>query len=163
MPWPLRSPPESVRIWLPDQDGGDVHMADLGWQVVSTVSDLDLLPAALAAESRMEREIALPYPLVLDAIDALEARGVVILGWEALATWPDGGFGAYPGGGIMHFTVDESLRASVDAVPAAAAAAAVRATVIDEATTRRGTPRMPGVELIFCVTCAKADEPGQKR
>jgi hypothetical protein len=99
--------------------------------------------------------------LVLDAIDAVEARGVVILGWEALATWADGGFGAYPGGGIMHFSVDESLRASVDAVPAAAAA--VRETVIDEATTRRGTPRMPGVELIFCVTCAKADEPGQKR
>ena len=104
----------------------------------------------------MEREIALPYPLVLDAIDALEASGVYILGWEALATWPDGGFGASPGGGFMGFSVEETLRASANAVPRAAAA--VRKTIIDEATTRRGIPPMPGVELIFCVTCEKKGE-----
>lgn len=116
------------------------------------MSDLDLLPAALAAESRMDREIALPYPMILDAIDALEARGIILLGWEALATWPDGGFGAYPGGGVVHFEVEASLRGDVNAVRAAASS--VRETVTAEATTRRDTPPMPGVELIFCVTCA---------
>ena len=55
----------------------------------------------------------------------------------------------------MHFEVDESLRGKGNAV--SAAAAAVRETFVDEATTRQGTPPMPGVALIFCVTCAADD------
>jgi len=30
----------------------------------------------------MEREIALPYPAIIAAIDALEDQGVLLLGWE---------------------------------------------------------------------------------
>ena len=55
----------------------------------------------------------------------------------------------------LHFSVDECFRQSVDAVRDAAAA--VEKTIIDEATTRRGTPPMPAFELIFCVTCAAAE------
>jgi hypothetical protein len=114
------------------------------------VRDIDLLPRALAAQSRMEREIALPYPLVLEAVDALAAQGVFMLGWEALATYPDGGFGAYPSRGVVHFEVDASLRD--DPAGPRLSAEAVRETIVDEATTRKSTPPRPGVELIFCVT-----------
>ena len=48
----------------------------------------------------METEIALPYSAVLEAVDLLEAQDIYLLGWEALAVYPDGGFGAYPAPGI---------------------------------------------------------------
>jgi hypothetical protein len=53
------------------------------------VRDPALLSPQLLAQNRMEREIALPYPAVLAAIDELEARGMLLLGWEALASFPD--------------------------------------------------------------------------
>ncbi|HTP28730.1 MAG TPA: hypothetical protein VMK12_24105 [Anaeromyxobacteraceae bacterium] len=61
---------------------------------------LELLPPELRRLNRMEREIALPYPAVLEAIDVLQARGVLLLGWEPLASYPDAGFGTYPAMGI---------------------------------------------------------------
>lgn len=45
--------------------------------------DLDLLPHDLRAASRMEREIALPFPAVLDVINLIEGQGILLLGWEA--------------------------------------------------------------------------------
>jgi hypothetical protein len=122
------------------------------------MNDLDLLPLRLAALSRMEREIALPYPEVLDAIDALEAKSVLLLGWEALAIYPDGGFGAYPGGmvaGLAGISIpspdrwDEAISSS---------AASHRATIRHEWRTRETTPPAEGVELIFCITVATRDE-----
>src|SRR4051812_3673651 len=51
----------------------------------------------------MQREIALPYSAVLDAINALAVQDIYLLGWEALATYPNGEFG-YPSDGIMGFS-----------------------------------------------------------
>ena len=110
---------------------------------------LDLLPPELRRLNRMEREIALPYPAVLEAIDVLEAQGVLLTGWEPLASYADGGFGAYPAdviGGLAGRAGgadwDEAVRSS---------AARHRWTISEEWRTRESTPPVEGVELIFCV------------
>jgi hypothetical protein len=122
------------------------------------VSDLDLLPTGLAALSRLEREIALPYPEVLEAVDTLEADSVLLLGWEALATYPDGGFGAYPSsmiGGVAGVSIPPADQWG-EAV--SRSAARHRATIEHEWQTRETTPPAEGVELIFCLTVATRDE-----
>jgi len=111
---------------------------------------VDLLPPELRRLNRMDREIALPYPTVLEAIDVLEAQGVLLTGWEPLATYPDGGFGAYPadvigglGGPARGANWDEAVRLS---------AALHRSTISEEWRTRRSTPPVEGVELVFGIT-----------
>ena len=121
------------------------------------MSDLDLLPDGLRAESRMEREIALPFPVVLDAVRLIEEQGVFLLGWEALATYPDGGFGAYPCGGVVSFSIEPPAHASERSRAVRHAADEMRRTITDEATTRSLTPPIDGVELIFCITCEVRD------
>src|SRR5438552_232647 len=114
---------------------------------------LDLLPPVLQTQNRMEREIALPYPAVLEAIDALLAHGVLLLGWEPLAAYPDGGFGAYPArgiGGLAGITVPAADEDWGDAVRSSATIH--RSTISDEWRTRTSTPPQDGVELIFCLT-----------
>jgi hypothetical protein len=106
----------------------------------------------LARQSRMENEIALPYPAVLEAIDALEAKDIYLLGWEPLATYADGGFGAYPAPGAGGLSLDlpapdEDWRAAVKR-----SAAIHRDTIKNEWRTRASTPPHAGVELIFCIT-----------
>ena len=110
---------------------------------------LELLPQELRTLNRMEREIALPYPAVLEAIDVLEAQGVLLTGWEPLASYADGGFGAYPAmgiGGLAGITIpdsqawDEAVQSSADIH---------RSTILDEWETRATTPPVEGVQLIF--------------
>lgn len=121
------------------------------------MSDLDLLPDDLRAESRMEREIALPFPAVLDAVRLIEEQGVFLLGSEALATYPDGGFGAYPCGGVVGLSIEPPAQASERSRAVRHAANEMRRTITEEATTRSLTPPVDGVELIFCITCEKSD------
>jgi hypothetical protein len=114
--------------------------------------DPDQLPYELARQSRMEKEIALPYPAVLEAIDALEAQDIYLLGWEPLATRPDGRFGTYPAPGIGGLSLDlpspdEDWRAAVER-----SAAIHRDTIKNEWRTRASSPPQEGVELIFCIT-----------
>jgi len=78
---------------------------------------------------------------------------VFLLGWEALATWPDGGFGAYPGEGFMGLSVEPPGRDDDWSEAVRDAADQLRRTITEEATTRSATPPVAGVELIFCITC----------
>jgi hypothetical protein len=108
--------------------------------------------------SRMKREIALPYPEVLEAVDALEAESVLLLGWEALATYPDGRFGAYPSS-MIGGLVGASIPAVSDWDDAVGQSAAQhRATIEREGQTRESTLPKKGVELIFCLSVATRDE-----
>jgi hypothetical protein len=87
-------------------------------------TDLDLLPPELRAQNRMEREIALPYAESLQAIDILETAGVLLVGWEPLASYDDGRFGAYPSqgiGGLSGLEVPQTLPTWDEAVSDAAA------------------------------------------
>lgn len=99
----------------------------------------------------MQREIALPYPEILEAIDALEAKSALLLGWEALATYPDGGFGAYPSRAIGGLTVELPAPDEWDDA-VARSAARHRENIEHEWRTRETTPPVQGVELIFCLT-----------
>ncbi len=105
----------------------------------------------------MEREIALPFPAVLEAVRVIEEKNIFLLGWEALATYPDGGFGAYPCGGVVHFSIEppDQPRERLQAV--GHAADEMRRTITNEATTRSLTPPIDGVELVFCITCETPD------
>ncbi len=60
------------------------------------MQDVDLLPPRLRAMNLSDKEIALPLPAVMDAIDALEASEVLLLGWEPMPTYSRNGQGAYP-------------------------------------------------------------------
>ena len=100
----------------------------------------------------METEIALPYSAVLEAVDLLEAQDIYLLGWEALAVYPDGGFGAYPAPGMGGLSLDlppqdEDWHAAVER-----SATIHRDTIKAEWRTRKWTPPQEGVELIFCIT-----------
>ena len=110
----------------------------------------ELLPPELGQQNKMEREIALPYPAVLQVIDLLEALGVFLLGWELIAIHPDGGMGHYNVDGIrgiegitLPATNDdwrEAVRRSADLH---------RFSISEEWRLRDTSPPQPGVELIF--------------
>ena len=100
----------------------------------------------------MDREIALPYPAVLEAIDALERQSVLLVGWEPLASYADGGFGAYPADGIGGLAGIEIPSASAWGSAVTQSAKLHRTTIEDEWRTRATTPPAHGVELVFCLT-----------
>jgi hypothetical protein len=53
----------------------------------------DLLPDRFRQRSISSRELVLPVPDALEAIDLLEAKGVSILGWEGWVKDPQGRVG----------------------------------------------------------------------
>ena len=57
------------------------------------MSALELLPARIAEKSISREEIVLPMAEALEAIDLLEAKGLLILGWEGCVKTADGGVG----------------------------------------------------------------------
>jgi hypothetical protein len=110
----------------------------------------DLLPPELQEQNKMRREIALPYPAVLKAIDLLEARGVLLLGWELLATYTDGGMGHHNVDGIRGIDGVTLPAADDDWGEAVRRSAALHRFTISEAWRfRETTPPEPGVQLIF--------------
>ncbi len=70
--------------------------------------DVDLLPRALRLANEMKHEIALPYPAVLEAVDALAAQDVLLLGWEPFAPNGPSAYSAPAFGGLMGIEVPES-------------------------------------------------------
>jgi hypothetical protein len=123
------------------------------------MSDLDLLPQSLAALSRLATEIALPYPVVLQAVDALEAQSMLLLGWEALAIRPDGAIGGPPGEAFGGLSVELPATGQDWASAVSSSAARHRQTIEHEARTRESFPPIDGVELIFCLTVAATHRP----
>ncbi len=102
----------------------------------------------------MEKEIALPFPDVLDAIDILESQDVLLLGWEPHGAYEDGGYGAYPSPSFGGFTLPEHAIPDNRAEWQKAvhqSAQLHRTTIRKEWQQRESTPPAKGVELIFCV------------
>ena len=66
------------------------------------MNPLELLPARIAAKSISAEEIVLPMIEALEAIDLLEAKGLLILGWEGWVKTADGriGHGSAPQGTV---------------------------------------------------------------
>jgi hypothetical protein len=66
------------------------------------MSTLELLPTRIAEKSISPREIVLPMTEALEAIDLLEAKGLLILGWEGWVKTADGrvGHGSAPQGTV---------------------------------------------------------------
>jgi hypothetical protein len=94
--------------------------ATLGRRLV-LVSDLDLLPPALRAVNRLDREIALPYPSVIEAVDVLASQGVLLVGWEGnvLSSSPGPGWGASVHPGCPPPSLEDARRLSVTPAPEA--------------------------------------------
>jgi hypothetical protein len=63
---------------------------------------LELLPARIAEKSISQEEIVLPMIEALEAINFLEAKGLLILGWEGWVKTADGriGHGSAPQGTV---------------------------------------------------------------
>jgi hypothetical protein len=123
---------------------------------------LDLLPRSLAALSGLATEIALPYPVVLQAVDALEAQNVLLLGWEGLAIRLDGAIGGYPGEAFGGLSVEPPETSTEWAAAVSSSAARHRQTIEHEARTREWFPPIDGVELIFCLTVARSPPPSDE-
>ena len=88
------------------------------------MSQLDLLPERLRVKSVSSREIVLPLPEALAALDWLEARGARVLGWEGWVKTSEGhvGHGSAPHGwSTDNLTNAEALQLCRTTIPAAAA------------------------------------------
>jgi hypothetical protein len=115
--------------------------------------DLELLPPELAARSISDEEIVLRQAEALRAIDILESKGVLILGWEG---WVKTKLGDVGHGGPQG---TESL----GALSVEEAAAFCRATIWEEAAL--WTVDNPGRtdELHFCITIDAEGEVARRR
>jgi hypothetical protein len=104
---------------------------------------LALLPAALASYSLSPQEIVLPLREALEAIDILESKAILILGWEGCVKTREGqiGHGKAPQG-------TESLHE----LSVREAAAVCRQSILEDAA--RWESENPGStdELHFCIT-----------
>ena len=111
---------------------------------VMSATDLDLLPAALAARSYDPREIVLPYQDALAAVAHLGGSGVRLLGWEGWLAHPDGALGHAPEQGTV----------SLDGLSLADAAAVCARTIRDAE--RRWASEHPdrAGALLFCISVA---------
>jgi len=104
---------------------------------------LALLPAELASHSISHREIVLPLAEALQAINILESKGILILGWEGWVKDRVGriGHGSAPQGtgSLQSLSVEE-------------AAAVCRQTIPQDAA--QWDAENPGTtdELHFCIT-----------
>ena len=111
------------------------------------MSPLAYLPNRVAGKSISSREIVLPLAEALEAINLLESRGLLILGWEGWIKTADGrvGHGSAPQG-----------TTSLAGLPVSEAADWCRRTIREEAAT--WTSEHPGTtdKLYFCLTVQEA-------
>ncbi len=107
------------------------------------MNSLELLPSRLAIRSLDDEEIVLPMKEALEAIDALEKRGVRILGWEG---WIRSEVGKVGHGGTPQGTL------SLDGLNVDEAAQLCRKTIREEG--ERWLLHNPKStdELYFCIT-----------
>jgi hypothetical protein len=104
-----------------------------------------LLPAHLLQASAKSDELVLPYGMAQEALDALEAGGVQILGWEGWLRYADGRVG-HSGSG--QGTVDLSGMRSKDAYMLC------RNTMAEANSEHERKPEREKTELLFCLTHA---------
>jgi hypothetical protein len=107
------------------------------------------LPAKFRENSISDRERVVPYELALEAVDLLEAKGILILGWEGWLAYQDGGRGH---SGRHQGTV------SLDQLSVAESASLVRRTIANAYKAWLKEPEYPGAQLYFCIT--PSDDPG---
>jgi hypothetical protein len=126
---------------------GDLPASGAYLGVVSDVDEIALLPARLRDESLSDREIVLPYPDVLEAIDLLARHEIGFYGWEGWARYPhgQGHFSEYPGITLEPQT-DEAWSAFV-----ARSGDACRTTITDAWHRWNSQPKDERV-LYFCLT-----------
>lgn len=109
------------------------------------MSYLELLPPHLAKLSIDDKEIILPMEEALLAIDALEERGIHILGWEGWVKYQDGRIG--------HSDVPQGT-VSLDQLSVSQAADLCRRTIREDSEKwRRDNPQRSN-QLYFCITFA---------
>jgi len=87
------------------------------------MTQLDLLPQNLRSKSISPREIVLPLPEVLEALDLLESHGIQILGWEGWVKDGQGrvGHGSAPQGlSTGHLSVSQAADLCRRTIPRAA-------------------------------------------
>jgi hypothetical protein len=89
------------------------------------MSALELLPARIAEKSISQQEIVLPMTEALEAIDLLEAKGLLILGWEGWVKTADGrvGHGSAPQGTVSleNLSVEAAAQYCRETIPQDAA------------------------------------------
>ena len=89
------------------------------------MNPLELLPARIAAKSISAEEIVLPMIEALEAIDLLEAKGLLILGWEGWVKTADGriGHGSAPQGTVSleNLSVEAAAQYCRETIPQDAA------------------------------------------
>src|SRR5689334_16067045 len=89
------------------------------------MSALELLPGRFAEKSISQQEIVLPLTEALEAIDLLEARGLLILGWEGWVKTADGrvGHGSAPQGTVSleNLSVEAAAQCCRETMPQEAA------------------------------------------
>jgi hypothetical protein len=105
--------------------------------------ELNLLPEELASRSISPREIVLQLRDALEAIDILEKKGILILGWEGWVKGKDGrvGHGSAPQG-----------TGSLDALSVHEAAEVCRRTMPQDAAVWEAENEGTTDELLFCIT-----------
>jgi hypothetical protein len=108
-------------------------------------SDLHLVPANLAERSLSARELVLPYPQVLDALDALERRECGLSGWEGWIRYPDGRVG--------HSARHQGM-AGMESLARSEAYRLVRAAIEEAQDQWVVQPESPRGELYFCISAA---------
>jgi hypothetical protein len=105
--------------------------------------ELNLLPEELASRSISPREIVLPLRDALEAIDILEKKGILILGWEGWVKGRDGRVG--------HVSVPQGT-VSLDALSVHEAAEVCRRTMLQDTAMWEAGHKGTTDELLFCIT-----------
>jgi hypothetical protein len=108
-----------------------------------TPDDFTLLPDGFRLASISDREIVVSYELALEAVDILEADGILILGWEGWLLYPDGERG---------HSVHHQGTVSLHDLSVASAASLVRRTINASHQQWQQAPEAPGVQLFYCIT-----------
>lgn len=107
------------------------------------MTQLDLLPIWLKDQSLSEKEIVLPLPAALDAIEIIESGGFHVLGWEG---WVRDAKGHVGHGGAPQGTV------SLCNISAQEAAQYCRTTIASEAAQWAKDNQGTTDALYFCIT-----------
>src|SRR4051812_8021975 len=121
-------------------------MCDAVALLSSTVRGImGVIPEHLAAASASRNELVLSFTQALEALDAIEAGGGRIVGWEGWLRGADGSLG---------HSAKHHGPADLAATPAGEAFQLGRATIGDAFLEHDSAPERDSTELLFCITYA---------
>jgi hypothetical protein len=101
-----------------------------------------LLPNHLVSASASKDELVVPFAQAVEAVDAIERGGGVILGWEGWLRRADGSLG---------HSANHQGTADLSGTPRESAFALCRSTIADANRKHAGAPEISGSELLFCI------------